>query len=213
LSGEFDGKRWKRNIADIQDIISRIEKLPALYYDCFDLLKHLEDETTLAFCVSALCAAIKKVEARLQRDDELDMAEMRSVLESLMVDKFQIPDDNKNDFGATDKRELLEHLKDKLLSDCKECIKAAETIGKKLVKKHGNPEPDKSEQEIPKSNPSEFAEYIRGILADEQSKQVVSFEDDILPYYNGERVAAAEFVREYGFEIEDGELRIASTAQ
>jgi hypothetical protein len=215
LSGEFNGKLWKRNIGEIQDTISRLGKLPDLFCDCTYLLKHLDDERTLAFCVSALSAAIKKVEERLQRDDQPDLSEVRKVLESLMLDKFQIPDEIENDFGAADKRKLLEDLKNKLLTDCRECAKAAEKIGKELVSKHGELEKVIVDQTngTTKVSPSEFAKYIRAILTNDQSKCVISFEDDIVPYYGGERVAASEFVEEYGFEVIDGKLQIANADQ
>jgi len=61
------------------------------------------------------------------------------------------------------------------------------------------------------ASPSDLAKNIREILANEQNKRVVSFEDDILPFCDGDRVAAMNFVRDYGFEVTDGQLLIANS--
>ena len=61
-----------------------------------------------------------------------------------------------------------------------------------------------------KESPSNFAKYIRGILANDQNKRVVSFDRDILPFCDGDRVAAMDFVHKHGFEVIDGQLQIAN---
>jgi len=48
---------------------------------------------------------------------------------------------------------------------------------------------------------SEFAIIIRETLNREPGRNVVYFETDILPYFDGDRVPASSFLREFGFEV------------
>jgi len=59
----------------------------------------------------------------------------------------------------------------------------------------------------------EFAIIIRETLNRESGKNVVNFETDILPYFDGDRVPASSFLRKFGFEVKeiDGEQRIVET--
>ena len=133
LSGEFDGKKWKRNIAEIQSIIASIERLPHLYHECFELMQRLEQEAFLNMCVGVLIDAVKNVKSRVQRDEKTDFTEVKKIVTDIVADNFP---DIENDFGVGGNREMNEHLKDKFIGECDEAVKAAEQIRSKLMCKH-----------------------------------------------------------------------------
>ena len=66
---------------------------------------------------------------------------------------------------------------------------------------------------ILKSSPSGLAKFIRCILGDDQNKRTFSFEDDIISYFDGDRVPASKFLRDYGFDVVDDKLRIVNFDQ
>ena len=133
LSGEFDGKKWQRNIAEIQSIISSIERLPHLYHECFELNQRLEQEALLNTLVGVLIDTVKNVKSRVQRDEKTDFTEVKKIVTDIVVDNFP---DIENDFGVGDNREMNEHLKGKFIGECGEAVKAAERIRSKLMGKH-----------------------------------------------------------------------------
>lgn len=76
LSGEYDGKKWQRNIDEIQSILASMERLPFLYNDCYDLIGKLDQEILLNTYVSILIDVVEKVKARTQRNDKTDYTEV-----------------------------------------------------------------------------------------------------------------------------------------
>jgi hypothetical protein len=62
----------------------------------------------------------------------------------------------------------------------------------------------------PEVNLSELADIVRATLIREPGKNAVFFESDILSVFNDDRVAASEFLRKHGFEVEeiDGQQRV-----
>jgi hypothetical protein len=133
-SGEFNGKRWKKNVDEIQMTISLIEKLPNIYNDCFDLLKTLDHEILLSSLVTVFRSAIQRTEVRLQSDEAVDVEELRKIVADITVNKFQIPE-TLDDSGTTDKKELLGHLREKFIADCQACLKTTDAICVKMIRK------------------------------------------------------------------------------
>ena len=130
LSGEFDGKRWLKNIRAMQANIAMLERMPDLYNDCFELLKSLDNQVQLTNLCSNYIDIVKKMKVRLQQNEEPDFSEVVKFFIDLTANRFPSIE---NDFGVGDKRELCEEVKDKFLGDCDKCLKAIEKIHKKLL--------------------------------------------------------------------------------
>jgi hypothetical protein len=149
LSGEFDGRRWQRNVAEIQDITTRLERFPVLYNDCYDLLGALEQESLLNMLIGMLCDTVKRVKAKLQRNDAPDFSEVIRIVSDMVAKHF--PDIA--DIGQGDKRELNEYLKDRLIADCDAYVEEAGRIRNKLMGKHGMTKEDESEMATAEQEP------------------------------------------------------------
>jgi hypothetical protein len=129
-SGEFNGKRWQRNIAEMQTIIAAVERLPALYHDNFDLLKSLTDTAMLNTMCGMYIETVQKVKTRLQRNEEPDFSDVKKIFTDLAANKFPSID---NDFGAGDKKELCEDVKNRIICECDKTVEAVEAVRKKLM--------------------------------------------------------------------------------
>ena len=132
-SGEFNGKRWRRNIAEMQAKIAALESMPALYHDNFELLKSLADTALLNTHCSMWIDTVKKVKERLQRNEKPDFSEVKKIFTDLTANRFPSIE---NDFGKADRQELCESLKNKLIADCDKCVKEVESVRKKLMLNH-----------------------------------------------------------------------------
>lgn len=129
LSGVYDGKRYRNDITEIQEIITKMEKLPKLYNDAYEMVQSLEQEGTLNLMVGVLVESVKKAEHAF-RNDELDLKQVQKVITALQARlSVDIPKEG-------DKHELLAHLKDTFFEKASEVIADAEAIRKRLLTKH-----------------------------------------------------------------------------
>lgn len=133
LSGEYNGKMFRANIKEMQACISTLERMPALYNSCFDLLGTLDQESHLNNMIGVLVEAVKRVKARVQRNYKPDFSEVKKVVADMIANHFP---DMEDDFGASGKRELTESVKNKIISDCDEYVEEAERIRKQFRTKH-----------------------------------------------------------------------------
>jgi len=133
LSVEFDGKRWQKNIAKMQANFAIIEDFPSLYHDCFDLVQSQEQEAMLNTMCGQMVDAVRRLEARLQRDDETDYSEVKRLMIDMVVDKFGAIDD----LCQHNEKELDEESRDKLIVNCKQFIREATAVIKRIRSKHG----------------------------------------------------------------------------
>ena len=117
-------RAWKRNIADIQKIITSIERLPGLYNECYELLARPDQEAELDRFIDVLCEAVKQAESQLRHNDKPDMAQVKQIVADFVADNFPDIDD----FRLGGKWELNEYLKDKWLADCQKCVTEVEQI-------------------------------------------------------------------------------------
>ena len=158
LSGEFNGKKFRANIKEMQTFITTFEKMPLLYHDNFELCETLDQEATLNNIIGALCDSAKRVESQMQRKERTDLTEVIGFVADVVSEPFPgIRDDFvkmltglvkkhhpqfEDDFGVDAKRELNEQLKDKIISDCNKYVAEAEKIRAQLRGKYNETEPE-----------------------------------------------------------------------
>ena len=128
LSDVYDGTRYRKNLMKIQEIITKMEQLPLLYNDAYEMVQTREQQTTLNIAIGALIEVVKKVETTI-REDDTDFEQVRQALQTLQADKFQIEPHSEDD-----KREVLETIKYKFFEQADAYIKQAEAVRKKLIK-------------------------------------------------------------------------------
>jgi hypothetical protein len=117
----------------MQKRLAVLERLPDLYHDCYDLLKMADQEALLATMCGVLIEACNKVKARLERNEQPDFSEFKQIIADMTADKFSEIDD----LGQHDKRELLEELKNKFITNCQKLRKEVETVRTNFMRKHG----------------------------------------------------------------------------
>ena len=129
-SGEFNGKRWQKNIAEMQSNIATFERFPALFHDSYDLIKTLDQQALLHTLCGIYITVVEKVKAKLQQGHKPDFKDVQKFFADIQANHFPSID---NDFGAADKKELNEHLKEQLIADCDKTLKEVNKVLKKLM--------------------------------------------------------------------------------
>jgi len=129
-SGEFNGKRWQKNIAEMQTNIATLERFPALFHDSFDLIKTLDQQALLNTLCNIYIDVVQKIKAKLQQGHKADFKEVQKFFADIQANRFPSIE---NDFGAADKKELNEHLKDQLIDDCNKTLIVVNKVLKKLM--------------------------------------------------------------------------------
>lgn len=132
LQGEYDGRKFRNDIRDIQAIITQLEKIPTLYNDALGLVHCLEQNKCLSVAIVGLASSANKLKEQL-RDDNTDYKTVRQALKTLQANHFKL-----EPHEETDKRELLQTLKNRLLDDCEKYVEHVVAIQKQLDDKHKN---------------------------------------------------------------------------
>lgn len=112
LSGVYDGKRYRRDVQEIQTIIAKIETLPTLFDDAISMIGTLEQEKMLLTALDMLGTAINNAEEKFQLHPT-SYDEVMSVVSELMNERFKLPDP-----PESDERSFVEELKNQYLIDC-----------------------------------------------------------------------------------------------
>jgi hypothetical protein len=128
LSGVYNGARYRKNISKIQEILTKMEELPGLYNDTYEMVKSLEEVMTLHALIGTLVNDVKQAEEQIRQDD-IDVTKIKQILVSLQADHFNI-----EPVSAPDKKMVLSVLIEKFFDDADAYVKGAEVIRKKLMK-------------------------------------------------------------------------------
>lgn len=126
LSGVYDGKRYRRDMQEIQAVIAKLESIPLLFQDAVQMIGTLEQEKIFLALLDMLISAMKKTSKKLQFH-AITYDEVLAVISSLLENRFKIPDT-----PPSKERELLEELKKQYLCDCESAIKDALELKKRI---------------------------------------------------------------------------------
>lgn len=126
LSGVYDGKRYRKDVQEIQAIIAKMETLPTLFNDAIALIGTLEQEKMLISTLDMMTNVIKKASNKFQLHNTT-YDDVLSIVASLMDERFKLPD-----IKASKEQELLDQLKQQYVDDCSEYLKDAAAMKKRV---------------------------------------------------------------------------------
>lgn len=126
LSGVYDGKRYRRDVQEIQSTIAKMESLPTLFEDAVSMIGALEQEKMLIAMVDMMVATIKKASKKFSLAS-ISYDEVLSTVAALMDEKFKLPETE-----PAKERELLEELKQRYQEDCATYLKDAAALKKRI---------------------------------------------------------------------------------
>ena len=126
LSGVYDGKRYRRDVQEIQTIIAKIETLPTLFDDAVTMIGTLEQEKMLLAALDMLGNALNNAEEKLQLHPTT-YDEVMSIVSELLNERFKLPDP-----PESDERSFVEELKNQYLLDCTTLREDIGTLKKRI---------------------------------------------------------------------------------
>ena len=126
LSGVYDGKRYRRDVQEIQSIVASMETLPTLFNDAISMVGMMEQEKLLVALVDTMLSTVKKAAKKFQ-SSSATYDDILATVASLMDGRFKIPE-----METTPERELLEQLKRQYLDDCEAYAKDAIKLKKRI---------------------------------------------------------------------------------
>ena len=126
LSGVYDGKRYRRDMQEIQGVIAKMESLPVIFQDAVGMIGTLEQEKIFLAILDMMISVMKKASKKLQFH-AISYDEVLGVAASILDNRFLIPD-----VPPSKERELLEELKTQYLTDCENYLKDALALKKRI---------------------------------------------------------------------------------
>ena len=129
-SGVFDGKRYKKNIREIQSILSEMEKYPGLLNDSIELASTKEEEMILSMLMDMVVCSLEKVQKQFLHPVSVNKEKLRRLVQGWYDAKFNITEIDK-EIERTD-AEGLELLKQKYIAKCDEIANEAKTLCKRF---------------------------------------------------------------------------------
>lgn len=133
LSGVYDGKRYRKDVQEIQETLVKIDALPGLYNDAIQLITTLEQEKMLINMVDIMVTTMKQAKTKFD-NPAITYEEVVTVVKDMLNGLFILPETE-----TSPNQELLDHLKEKFISDCDAVIKSASNLRKKIANKDNDP--------------------------------------------------------------------------
>lgn len=126
LSGVYDGKRYRKDVQDIQNIIARLESIPSLFDDAMAMVGTLEQEKMLLAALDMLSTTIKNTEGKLLLHP-ISYDEVLAIVTDLLNERFKLPE-----VEPTDEQTFVTELKQKYIDDCDAVKQKITELRKKL---------------------------------------------------------------------------------
>ncbi len=126
LSGVYDGKRYRRDIQEIQAILAKMETLPTLFNDAIALIGTLEQEKMLVAALDMMINSVKKAAKKFQ-SQSVSYDDVLTTVAGLMDERFKLPE-----VSPSKERELVEQLKLQYQNDCSDYLREATDMKKRI---------------------------------------------------------------------------------
>lgn len=141
LDGVYDGKRLRKNMARIQDILTDFARLPGLFNDSTDLVSTLEQEASLNMMLGMTLNDIRKLKGGFV-DPSIDKKKLQQIVQKFVTSKF-----DPGEIERTEEGKELDALRARLDSVCQTVAENVTALRKKLFGKSiKNSDPEEGEE-------------------------------------------------------------------
>ena len=135
LAGVFDGKRWKKDIREIQDILTAWERMPGLFSDAFELVETLQQENNLNMIIGMVIESIQKAKKMFIDPDTDSIEGTKNAIHHLRAVIDRALEFYEMDVKPIDKAEELAAFRKKYDDGCEMIVKQLENMRRKLYGK------------------------------------------------------------------------------